>query len=207
MANSIAKRQVTQIGDTNWRMSLCLKGQPLFNSSWILAFKNVGFVSPEILYFKRRQKYFFPMKYSDLKFLTPTLKLTILWSPAKHMFYTFYSPPVYKHLCRKWGFPGGSVGKEFTCNAGNVGRHKFNPQVRMIPWRRAWQPTPVFLPGESHGQRILAGYSPLGCKESDMTEATEHAHTCRKWFSIRYDPVGGNMGQLCIKISMRGFFN
>jgi len=96
------------------------------------------------------------------------------------MFYTFYSPPVYKHLCRKWGFPGGSVGKEFTCNAGNVGRHKFNPQVRMIPWRRAWQPTPVFLPGESHGQRILAGYSPLGCKESDMTEATEHPRTCRK---------------------------
>ena len=39
-------------------------------------------------------------------------------------------------------------------------------------WRRAWQPTPVFLPGEPHGQRSLAGYSPLGCKESDMTEAT-----------------------------------
>ena len=41
-----------------------------------------------------------------------------------------------------------------------------------IPWRRAWQPTPVFLPGESHGQRSLAGYSPWGCKESDMTETT-----------------------------------
>ena len=35
------------------------------------------------------------------------------------------------------------------------------------PWRRAWQPTPVFLPGESHGQRSLASYSPWGCKESD----------------------------------------
>ena len=35
-------------------------------------------------------------------------------------------------------------------------------QVRKIPWRRAWQPTPVFLPGESYGQRSLAGYSPLG---------------------------------------------
>ena len=38
------------------------------------------------------------------------------------------------------------------------------------PWRRTWQPTPVFLPGESHGQRILVGYSPWGRKESDMTE-------------------------------------
>ena len=38
------------------------------------------------------------------------------------------------------------------------------------PWRRAWQPTPVFLPGESHGQRSLAGYSPWGCKELDRTE-------------------------------------
>ena len=38
------------------------------------------------------------------------------------------------------------------------------------PWRKAWQPTPVFLPGESHGQRSLAGYSPQGPKESDTTE-------------------------------------
>ena len=51
-----------------------------------------------------------------------------------------------------------------------------------IPWRRKWQPTPLFLPGESHGQkshgqRILAGYSPRSSKESDTTEATDHAHT------------------------------
>ena len=38
------------------------------------------------------------------------------------------------------------------------------------PWRKEWQPTLVFLPGESHGQRILVGYSPQGCKELDMTE-------------------------------------
>ena len=49
-------------------------------------------------------------------------------------------------------------------------RHGFNPQVGKIPWRREWQPTPVFLPGESHGQRRLEGYSPWGCKELDMTE-------------------------------------
>ena len=42
--------------------------------------------------------------------------------------------------------------------------------VRKIPWRRKWQPIPVFLPGESHGWSSLVGYSPWGCKESDMTE-------------------------------------
>ena len=47
-----------------------------------------------------------------------------------------------------------------------------DPWVREIPWRRPWQPTPVFLPGESHGQRSLVGYSPLGHKESDTTEET-----------------------------------
>ena len=46
----------------------------------------------------------------------------------------------------------------------------FDPRVRKTNWRRKWQPTPVFLPGEPHGQRILVGYSPRGCKESDMTE-------------------------------------
>ena len=43
-----------------------------------------------------------------------------------------------------------------------------------FPWRRAWQPTPVFLPGESHGQRSLAGYSPWGRKELDTTEQLTH---------------------------------
>jgi len=46
----------------------------------------------------------------------------------------------------------------------------FNPWVGKIPWRRAWQPTPVFLSGESHGQRSLVGYSPWGPKDLDMTE-------------------------------------
>ena len=46
----------------------------------------------------------------------------------------------------------------------------FDPWVWKIPWRRKWQSTPVLLPGKSHGQRILIGYSPWGCKESDTTE-------------------------------------
>ena len=49
------------------------------------------------------------------------------------------------------------------------------PGLQRAPWRRAWQPTPVFLPGEFHGQRSLAGYSPWGHTESDTTEVTEHA--------------------------------
>ena len=53
-------------------------------------------------------------------------------------------------------------------------RHGFNPWVRKIPWRRKWQPTPVFLPGKSHRQRSLEGY---GRKESDTTEATLRVHT------------------------------
>jgi len=49
-------------------------------------------------------------------------------------------------------------------------RHRFNPRVGKIPWRRKWQPTLASLPGKSHGQRSLAGYSPWGCKESNMTK-------------------------------------
>ena len=64
-----------------------------------------------------------------------------------------------------------------TCQCRRRKRHGFHPWVRKIPWRRKWQPTPVFLPGEPHGQRSLAGYSPWGCKELDTTEATELACT------------------------------
>ena len=70
------------------------------------------------------------------------------------------------------GFPGGTNGKEPGCQCRRCKRHGINPWVGKIPWRRAWQPIPVFLPGESHGQKSLAGYSPKGCKESGMTEVT-----------------------------------
>ena len=49
---------------------------------------------------------------------------------------------------------------------------QFDPWVGKVPWRRQWKPTPTFLPGESHGQRSLVGYSPWGRKESDTTERT-----------------------------------
>ena len=60
-------------------------------------------------------------------------------------------------------------GKEATCQSRRRG---FDPWVRKIPWRGKWQSTPMFLPRKSHGQRILMGYSPWGCKELDMTEHT-----------------------------------
>ena len=50
------------------------------------------------------------------------------------------------------------VVENLPANTGDIGDIGFDPWVREIPWRRAWQPTPVFLPGESHGQRSLAGY-------------------------------------------------
>ena len=56
----------------------------------------------------------------------------------------------------------------------NLLRPGFNSQVGKIPWRRKWQPTPVFLPGEFHGQRSLVGYSPWNCKESDRTQQLIH---------------------------------
>ena len=58
-------------------------------------------------------------------------------------------------------------------------KSEFDPWVEKIPWRRAWQPTPVFLPGEPHGQRSVVGYGPKSCKELDTIEVTEHTHTHR----------------------------
>ena len=73
------------------------------------------------------------------------------------------------------GFPGGTSGKEpsFQCR-----RHKrcgFNPWVGKIPWRRAWQPTPVFSPGESHGENFL-----VGC----IVHGVAKSQTRLKWLSV-----------------------
>ena len=62
--------------------------------------------------------------------------------------------------------------RETVCQCRRCKRRGFQLWVGKIPWRREWQPTPVFLPGKSHGQRTLVGYSPWGHRESDMTELT-----------------------------------
>ena len=76
---------------------------------------------------------------------------------------------IYMHISFYDGFPGGSVVKNLPASAGDM-RCGFNFQIRKIPWRRKWQPTPIILPKESHGQRSLAGCSPQGHKELEMTE-------------------------------------
>ena len=67
-----------------------------------------------------------------------------------------------------WGFPGGSAVKNSPASAGDADVGWI--PGREDPWRRNWQPSPVFLPGKSHGQQSLTGYSPWGCKELDTTE-------------------------------------
>ena len=68
---------------------------------------------------------------------------------------------------RVMNFPGGSEIKNLPANAGDAGSI---PGLGRFPWRRKWHPTPGFLPGESHGQKSLEGYSLRGCKESDVNE-------------------------------------
>ena len=74
------------------------------------------------------------------------------------------------------GFPGCASGNEPACQCRRHKRQEFDPWVGKIPWRWAQQPTPVFLPGKSHGQKSLVGYSPQG--HSELTEL--------KWLSTYY---------------------
>ena len=84
------------------------------------------------------------------------------------------------------GFPGGWVVKnlpamqEMAISIPGI----FNPWDRKILWRGKWLPTPVFLPGESHGQRRLAGYSPWVCKELDTTSQLNNKNNsiCRNTY-------------------------
>ena len=87
-----------------------------------------------------------------------------------------YALEIFAFFYTLFAFPGGASGKEPTCQYRRHKKHGFDPWVKKILWRRAWQPTPVFLPGEFNGQRSLAGYSPQSCTESDTTDATQHTH-------------------------------
>ena len=78
------------------------------------------------------------------------------------------------------GFPGGTSGKEPSCQYRRCKRCRFDPWVGKIPWRTKWQLIPVFLPGKSYGQRNLAG-----CKESDTPEGLSRAQHPGAWGEIR----------------------
>ena len=73
---------------------------------------------------------------------------------------------------QEWASEVVLVIKNLPASAGKPKRRRFDPWVGKIPWRRAQQPTPIILLGESHGQRSLMGYSPQVCKKLDTTEAT-----------------------------------
>ena len=86
------------------------------------------------------------------------------------------------------------------------GRPVFDPWVRKITWRRAWLPTPVFLPGEFHGQRSLADYSPRGPKELDTTEPLTRALFMFSWDVYQNRLVTDVRIQLCsIKPDIKDF--
>ena len=74
-------------------------------------------------------------------------------------------------------------------------RPGFNPWVRMIPWRREWQPTPVFLPGKSHGQRSLPGYSPWGCKRVGHNLVTKPSPSPYPYYSESQATCWGKLYQ------------
>ena len=65
-----------------------------------------------------------------------------------------------EHIYTYMGFPGGSSGKEPACRCKRHKRHGFDLWVGKIAWRRTWQSTPVFLSGESYGQKNVVGYGP-----------------------------------------------
>ena len=105
------------------------------------------------------------------------------------------------------------VVKNLPASEGDT-RLGFGPWVRKIPWRREWQPTPIFMPEESHGQRSPAGYIPQGWKESDRTEEPWHDNAGDEgdvvWSLGQKDPLeeeaathsgiltGKSHGQMCL---------
>ena len=81
------------------------------------------------------------------------------------------------------GFPGDS-GKVPVCQCRRHKRHRFDPWVGNIPWRRKWQPTPVFLPGKTHGQTSLEGYSSWGGERVGYDLVTNNSAVMMTGFSV-----------------------
>ena len=97
--------------------------------------------------------------------------ICLLPSPLPYCHLTFELVIILSQPTPSEGFPDGTIVKNPLANS-RCKRSGFDPWVGKIPWRRRWQPTPGFLPGESQGQRSLAGYSPRGRNDSDMAEHT-----------------------------------
>ena len=114
-----------------------------------------------------------------------TLKFFLDESFYKNFFNIYYILPYIEKKpenIKVMGLPRWLSDKESTRQCRRYERCRFNPWGRKIPWRRKWQPTPVFLSGKSHRQRSLVGYSPWGCKRvrHDLLQKTlKTLGTCR----------------------------
>ena len=90
-----------------------------------------------------------------------------------------------------WGFPGGTSSKKPACQCTRCKRRGFSPWVRRIPWRRAWQPAPIFLPGECHGQRSLVEFTAwhrelnlVLCDNLEEWDGVESGREVQEWGNI-----------------------
>ena len=100
------------------------------------------------------------------------------------------------------GFPGGASGEEPACQCRRHKRLGFYPWIGKIPWRRKWQPTPVFLPGKFHGQRILAGAVHGVTKKLGMTQQLNNKKYVNKvdWFQHLFLPSSVLYCTKCVKL-------
>ena len=90
---------------------------------------------------------------------------------AQRFFFSIASKRI--NLCEIMGFKGGASGKEPTCQCRRHKRHRFNPWFGKMPWRREYQPTLVFLPGEPHEQRNLEGYATVQFSRSVLSDSLQ----------------------------------
>ena len=107
-----------------------------------------------------------PIRYQKTRMLKSFIPMVQYLHITYTQPFTYFKSP----LDYLWYLINGASGKEPNCPCRKHKRLTFSPWVGKIPCRRAWQPTPLFLPGESHGQRSLVGYSPRSHKESDTTD-------------------------------------
>ena len=135
-----------------------------------------SFWSPSLFWLDLSVFFFSPSWAKIPKGIFPSIK----WRKGQgtNLWIRCFSNKWFKCLCRLQqlcnatcltGLPRWFNCKEYSRWCRRHRRHGFNPWVGKIPWRREWQPSPSFLPGKSHGQRSLVGYSSWDCKKSDMT--------------------------------------
>ena len=102
------------------------------------------------------------------------------------------------------GFPDGASGKESACQCRRPERCGFDPWIAKIPWRRKWQPTPEFLPGQFHGQRCLVGYSP---KSQTWLIICAQVHTFpSKFFVLQLDHQSLFYSLISLKFVINPYF-